>query len=299
MAAIIPIHDNDNERRMINQFTQGLHDKIVRSDVKRYVLSHSEEQGFASWHVLDAAKYQAKDHGVEEAYFKSYSESAALLSKRPDSGKFSVSNVNTKEQERQNDKTEDKPDPKAPEFIKQDAGTTRSRTPDTSRDTNRNQVTQPNRLTQVTCYNCQQKGHVSRYCRNKKVSTPRVEDKPYNADKPKYNTSSTQQKDQNVQTSQKQLYEKSTVRQTRFSDDQRQDYDSQDEQDAIVGNNVNVRINATIGEIKESGEISRAKVFDADYKEIAVVVKVNDAKATAIIVYSIGWVTNTRTISKK
>ena len=184
MAAIIPIHDDDNVRRMINQFTQGLHDKIVRSDVKRYVLSYSEEQGFASWHVLDAAKYYAKDHGVEEAYDKSYSESSALLNKRPESvGKLNVSNVNIKEQERQNDKTEYKPEPKAPEFNKQDVGTMRSRTPDTPRDTNRSQVTQPNRLTQMTCYNCQQKGHVSRYCRIKKVSTPRVEDKPHDTKK--------------------------------------------------------------------------------------------------------------------
>ena len=82
---------------------------------------------------------------------------------------------------------------KVQEFNKQDADA-RSRTPDTPRDMNKNQVTQPKRLTQVTCYNCQQKWHVSRYCRNKKVSTPRVEDKPYNTDKPKYNTSNTQQK---------------------------------------------------------------------------------------------------------
>ena len=69
----------------------------------------------------------------------------------------------------------------------------------------------------------------------------------------------------------------------RFADDQsKQDSDSQDEQDAIVGN-VNVRINETIAENTESGQIARAKVFDADYKEIAVLVKVNDTEATAII----------------
>ena len=36
--------------------------------------------------MLDAAKYYAKDHGVEEASYKSYSESAALLNKIPYSG---------------------------------------------------------------------------------------------------------------------------------------------------------------------------------------------------------------------
>ena len=71
------------------------------------------------------------------------------------------------------------------------------------------------------------------------------------------------------------------MRQKRFADDQTKQ-DTQDEQDAIVGN-VNVRINATVGESKESGQISRAKVFDAEYKEIAVVVKVNDTDASAII----------------
>ena len=73
------------------------------------------------------------------------------------------------------------------------------------------------------------------------------------------------------------------MRQTRFADDQtKQDSDSQDEQDAIVGN-VYVRINAMIDQNTESGQITRAKVFDADYEEIAVLVKVNDTGATAII----------------
>ena len=86
---------------MIYQFTQGLHGKIVRSDVKRYVLSHSEHEGFASWHVLKAEKYYAKDHGVEENYYKAYSESMSLLTKRPDSGsELNVFNVNTTEKER-------------------------------------------------------------------------------------------------------------------------------------------------------------------------------------------------------
>ena len=72
MVSIVPIHDDDNKRRMINQFTQRLHDKIGRSDLKRYILTHSEQKGSASWHVLNAAKYYAKDHGVEEAYYKPY-----------------------------------------------------------------------------------------------------------------------------------------------------------------------------------------------------------------------------------
>ena len=108
----------------------------------------------------------AKFHVVEENYYKAYSESMSLLTKRQDSGsKLNVTNVNTTKKERSSE-------PKmheynVQEFKKQDTGTAKSRTPDTSRDMNKNQVTQPNRLSQVTCDNCQQKGHVSRYCRNK------------------------------------------------------------------------------------------------------------------------------------
>ena len=75
----------------------------------------------------------------------------------------------------------------------------------------------------------------------------------------------------------------SAARQTRFTDDIIQlGSDSQDEQDAIVGN-VNARIKLTLGESTESGQITRVKVFDADYKKIAVLVKVNETEATATI----------------
>ena len=194
MAANQLISDADNEQRMINQFTQGLHDKIVRSDVKRYVLSHSKQEGFASWHVLDAAKYYAKDHGVVENYYKAYSDSMSLLMKRSDSGsKLNISNVNNTEKERSSETKMH--EYKATEFNKPDASTAMSRTPDTPQDMNKNQVTQPNRLSQVTCYNCQQKGHVSQYCRNKKVSTPRVEEKQNIVDKQRYNGTSAHKKD--------------------------------------------------------------------------------------------------------
>ena len=84
MAAIQSIEDKDKEPKVISQFTQGIHDKILRNDVRRYVLTHSEKPGFASWHVLDAAKNFSKDHGVEESYYKSYEECATLLRKRLD-----------------------------------------------------------------------------------------------------------------------------------------------------------------------------------------------------------------------
>ena len=127
-----------------NQYTQGLHDKILRSDVKWYFLSHSEKEGFASWYVLDAAKYYAKDHGVEENYHKAYSESMSLITKRPDSGsQLNVSNVNTEKERSIDTKMHEY---KVQEYNKQDAGIESSRTPDTSRDMNKNHVSQPNRL---------------------------------------------------------------------------------------------------------------------------------------------------------
>ena len=43
-----------------------------------------------------------------------------------------------------------------------------------------------------------------------------------------------------------------------------------------------MRINATIGESRDSGKITRAKVFDAEYKKIAVLVKMNNTDATVI-----------------
>ena len=77
--------------------------------------------------------------------------------------------------------------------------------------------------------------------------------------------------------------DKSKVRQTRFTDDIRNhDSDLQDKHDAFVGN-LNERINPRRGGSTESGQIARAKVFDAEYKEIAVVVKVNGTDATVII----------------
>ena len=74
-----------DEFRMKTQFSQGLHDRIMRSDVKRYVNSQSKQQGLASWHVLNAAKYHAKEHGLEETYYRMNGESAALLNKKQES----------------------------------------------------------------------------------------------------------------------------------------------------------------------------------------------------------------------
>ena len=98
MASIQVISDYDNETRVIKQFTQGIHNIIMRNSLKQYVRAHGEEVGFCSRNVFDAVKYFAKDHGVEKQYFKTYNDAAMLLKQRQDpSEKLKVSNINTPE----------------------------------------------------------------------------------------------------------------------------------------------------------------------------------------------------------
>ena len=96
MASIQVISDYDNETRVIKQFTQGIHNIIMRNSLKQYVRAHGEEVGFCSRNVFDAVKYFAKDHSVEKQYFKTYNDAAMLLKQRQDpSEKLKVSNINT------------------------------------------------------------------------------------------------------------------------------------------------------------------------------------------------------------
>ena len=84
MVSIQVISNYDNETSVIKQLTQGIHNIIVRFSFKQYVRSHGEEVGFSSRNVFDAVKYFAKDHGVEEQYFKTYNDAAILLKHRQD-----------------------------------------------------------------------------------------------------------------------------------------------------------------------------------------------------------------------
>ena len=84
MASIQTISDYDNETRAIKQLTQGINNIIVRNSLKQYVSAHGEELRFISRNVFDAVMYFAKNHGVEEEYFKTYNDAAMLQKQRQD-----------------------------------------------------------------------------------------------------------------------------------------------------------------------------------------------------------------------
>ena len=64
MSAIRPIGDKDekvNEMRVINQFAQGLHDRLVRRDVKRFVAQNRTNGLHCSMEVLEATTDAARE----------------------------------------------------------------------------------------------------------------------------------------------------------------------------------------------------------------------------------------------
>ena len=98
MNAMKPKRDQDNETKVIIQFTQNVHNIIVRNSLKQYLNAHGDNDDFISRHIFDAAKYYAKDHGVEDQYYKSYDDAAMLLKQgQAPNTKVNISNVNTLE----------------------------------------------------------------------------------------------------------------------------------------------------------------------------------------------------------
>ena len=61
--------------RVMNLFAQGIHDRKLRSDVKRYITQHGMNN-ICSMDVLDTASEVAKDHAVEEQYIHTHIERA-------------------------------------------------------------------------------------------------------------------------------------------------------------------------------------------------------------------------------
>ena len=64
-----PIEDAEKEDMVVGRFAEGIHNIIVRNSVKQYVNTHGLIDGFISRNVFDAAKFYARDTGVEEQYF--------------------------------------------------------------------------------------------------------------------------------------------------------------------------------------------------------------------------------------
>ena len=79
----------------MNQFAQGIHDRLVRSDVKRFVEQKRLTGNICSMDVLEAASNSAIDHAVEENYTHTNRESVEFLCKRVEekSTKIRVANL--------------------------------------------------------------------------------------------------------------------------------------------------------------------------------------------------------------
>ena len=173
------------------------------------------------------------------------------------SEQFKVSNINTHER-RDTSNNERNSQSQIVDSKNQNQARPRSNTPEKSVTYQRDSNNAYQNRAPVTCYNCQQTGHVSRFCRNKKVYP-----KPDSNQTPSQQKPSTAQKPHN------------STKQTRFAKEKKED--------AKV-NSIKVRINATVGKVSsESDQMARAQVYDPECKEIAIPINVNDAIATAII----------------
>ena len=94
------INDDDKnsenyEMKMVNQFVHGIHDRLVKIDVKKYVANTKEYPTFCAKDVLQAAQYYAEQHEVDINYFKSYKISWNLLNGIKEM-KLSVANISLK-----------------------------------------------------------------------------------------------------------------------------------------------------------------------------------------------------------
>ena len=157
----------------MNQFAQGINDRLVRSDVKRYIAQHGISN-ICSMDVLEAASEVEKDHAVEEKYAHTYRERIEFLNKRVEekSSKLKVSNINPQSQRTEHSTPNDKPyrthrnydepsqrpdhsTPKEIEFRGH-------RNNDDQRPSNNYREKQAeykkNQMSQVVCYRCQQPG---------------------------------------------------------------------------------------------------------------------------------------------
>ena len=131
----------------------------------------------------------------------------------------------------------------------------------------------------MTCYNCQQIGHVSKYCRNRKAQRPELK-QPTESVQPTNNISRN--------SAQNTRNESTNERQTKFKDEvEVREYrgilKSKDDNETVV-KNINFQTNAQVNNVcPEAGKTTRAQLFDPNNQEISVKLSVNDATVTAII----------------
>ena len=152
-----------SEIRVINQFAQGIHDRLVRSDVKRFVAQNRLSGEMCSMDVLEAASDSARDHVAEENYTLTYRESVDFLSKRVEekNTKVKVSNLNPRRTERN---------------VADNSSHNRTGIMNTEPRFTEASVGKPTEFKKrysgpIVCYKYQQPGHISQGCRNPRVSS--------------------------------------------------------------------------------------------------------------------------------
>ena len=162
------------ETRVMNQFAQGIHDRLVRSDVKRYIAQHGMNS-ICSMDVLETASDAAKDHAVEEQYAHTYHESAEFLNKRVEEkgAKLRVANINSQQaQQRQWPQPTPQRTEKSAARESQNRGSRHFSEQRQMNNFNEKYGEHKKRFDgPVVCYRCQQTGHISQGCRNPRVQT--------------------------------------------------------------------------------------------------------------------------------
>ena len=83
-----------NEIRVVNQFLHGIHDRLVKLDVKKYVSQAKGYPELCGKDVLQTAQFYAEQHEVDTNYSKSYKESWNLINGLSNQN-LSVADLNT------------------------------------------------------------------------------------------------------------------------------------------------------------------------------------------------------------
>ena len=230
------------ETRVMNQFAQGIHDRLVRSDVKRYIAQHGMNN-ICSMDVLEAASDVAKDHAVEEQYAHTYRESVEFLNKRVEekNTKLKVSNVNLQSQ---------RPDHSTPKESQYRSNRNYDEQRPTSSYREKQVEFKKRRNSQVVCYRCQQPGHISQGCRNQRVI---VDNKRDNQSESKIDEAGKSKRDTPNGENKTLERNNKSVRQTRFEERLDDVSGSSDDSSGESGTEARANSIANIDNIEKNG----------------------------------------------
>ena len=167
MTALRAADDVDprlTEVRVINQFALGIHDRLVRSDVKRYV-AQNRTSNICSIDVLETASDAARDHAVEELYTHTYRESVEFLSKRVEekgthTAKVKVANTNPQPE---------RTDQSTPRESQHRRNRNISEQRQSKNYNGRHVERKICQNGQIVCFRCKQPLNISQGCRNQRV----------------------------------------------------------------------------------------------------------------------------------